>query len=427
MNKRIIKYEPLEYQKKFHESLKPKVYLSTGYGGGKTYALCMKTIAMMSINRGCRGGIVVPSYKMYKRDVMPTLEEICDDNRIKFKPNRTDFKFTFPRFDFELYVMSADQPNSMKGPNLAFVGINEVTLLNKKSFDIAISRVRLKKAKLRQTFMSGTPEDFEWAYEYFIESPRDDTDLIFGDMRQNIHVADEYVNMLMESYDDKLIDRYVKGKFINIKEGQALYAFDRMRHVRNGISKSEHVDPRTGIRSASPVWVTIDFNVNPMTAVLWNRGGPGDRFTLRAYDEIWLPDSNTPALCRALREKLNPEEEDVTIYPDPTGNSRSTQSNKSDIQHLKDAGFTKIKMKGRIKSVRDCLNAANALLHKNMVEIGSQCKKFISDCEQTVLKGSDLDKSNPMRTHMVDGFKNMADYEFPVLKSYTKYREQRVR
>ena len=28
--------------------------------------------------------------------------------------------------------------------------------------------------------MSGTPEGFNWSYDYFVEDPRQDTDLIFG-------------------------------------------------------------------------------------------------------------------------------------------------------------------------------------------------------------------------------------------------------
>ena len=249
-------------------------------------------------------------------------------------------------------------------------------------------------------------------------------------MRENTHVAEDYAQRLMESYDKLMVARYVRGEFISIKAGRALHAFSRMRHVKKNIEKHIHVDPRSGHETASPVWVTMDFNVDPMTAVLWNRGTPYDKFFLRAYDEIWLPDSNTPAMLKELTSRLN-RDDDVTIYPDPTGNSRSTSAMKSDIQHIKDGGFYKgfykVKMKRRIMSVRDCLNAANGLLDKNKVQVSYRCKKFISDCEQTIMKGSELDKSKPNRTHMVDGYKNMADYEFPVVPSYTKYRTQRMR
>ncbi len=53
-----------------------------------------------------------------------------------------------------------------------------------------------------------------------------------------------------------------------------------------------------------------------------------------------------------------------------------------------------------------------------MFDVHPRCKNFIADAEQCILKsgGLEIDKSNSARSHWLDGFKQMIDYEFPVIK-----------
>ncbi len=410
-----IAYNPLPFQEKFHNSTKEKVYLSAGFGAGKTYALSMKLFALMDANRGLPGGLLCPDLKMYKKDVLPTIRDICAANGIRYKYNKTDSIFFFPATGSTIYVFHAgDEGRSIRGPNLAFMLINEVTLVSKEAFESALSRVRLKHAKLLQVAMSGTPEGFNWAYEYFIENPREDTDLIYGDSRANVHVSNSYVTMLETSYDDLMRQQYVEGKFINLKGKRCAYAFDRIKHTAPDIERLDDF----------PVWVSLDFNVAPMAATLWNRvpfgvNYHGDQdFTheLRAFDEICLESSNTYELCDVLKDRLGGTE-NVIIYPDPAGVARSTKSkNLSDIDILRMNGFKHIKYKPQI-SVRNSMNALNSMLQRDMIVMNSKkCRNAIADMEQCVFKDDcfEMDKSNPKRTHWLDGIKNMVDYEFPV-------------
>ncbi|MEK6706396.1 MAG: hypothetical protein AABZ06_11475 [Bdellovibrionota bacterium] len=128
--------------------------------------------------------------------------------------------------------------------------INEVTLISKAAFDAALARVRLKSAALRQIAMSGTPESFNWVYEYFVENPRDDTDLFFGDVRKNTHVAADYVPNLMASYDSVMVEQYVEGKFVNLTGKRAAYAFSRQIHTAPDVERIEH----------APILVSLDFS-----------------------------------------------------------------------------------------------------------------------------------------------------------------------
>lgn len=420
MVEQYIHYSPLPYQELFHSSDKFFDYLSAGYGAGKTYSLCMHAFKLMSDNPGLAGGLLAPTLKMFKRDVLPTFISICLENDIDYQYHKTDHYFTFPHTGTTLYVFHAeDDGQSIKGPNLAFMLINEVTLISKAAFDVALSRVRLKKAGRLQVAMSGTPEGFGWTYEYFIENPRADADVVFGDMRLNTHIAETYVKTLTETYDKNLVAQYVEGKFVNLVGNRAVYAFDR----KNGI-----LDPAVEKLPDHTIWVSMDFNVDPMSAVLWNRLGPNHKELLTAFDEIHLPNSNTPQFVKVLKEKVNPLEHDVVIFPDPAGNHRDTRGVLSDIDILRQAGFKDIRFKSRIASIRDCLNASNKLIEDKKIRINPKCKNFIADLEQCTMKPStnEIDKSNSKRSHWLDGFKDMIDYEFPVRKPVLP-RVERIR
>jgi len=241
--------------------------------------------------------------------------------------------------------------------------------------------------------------------------------MIFGDMRLNTHVAEDYAKRLSDSYDDILAQQFIEGKFVNTNGNQAAYKFNRTKNV-------DKVERDLDL----PVWVSIDFNVAPMAATLWNRyPDKTDGPILRAFDEIAIINADTYLLSQTIKEKVGTE--NVVLFPDPAGNARSTKSQKTDIQILRDAGFDDIRFRSRIKSVKDCLTALNSFIGKNRLIVGDKCRQTILDLEQCSLKqgSSELDKSNPQRTHWLDGIKNMIEFEFPVTVGAGGWRNSQIR
>lgn len=417
--KRKISYVRLPHQRRFHDSIKDKVHMSGGWGSGKTYSLIMKMFQLMQENYGLPGGILVPSYKSYKRDFLPELKSICEENKIRTQYNKSDFIWTFPDTKSTVYVFhSTPDGDGIKGPNLAWFVANELNLCDKMAYLACLGRIRLKEAKLPQMASSGAPEGFDWCYEYFLDEARKDSDVIFASSRDNPHLSEAYVRMLESSYDPLMVKQYVDGIPVNLNNTACLYSFNRKKHVADVPRLNEF-----------PIWVSLDFNVTPMAATLYNRvpfarinrtGYESYTHQLRAFDEICIQSSNTEELCQVLKEKIRlPNGEipynDVTIYPDPAGASRSTKSNLTDIEILRENGFRNVKYKTKI-NVRNCLNAANAFVSRDMLTVDKKCRNFIKDAEQCVFRKGvfEIDKSDLLRTHWLDGFKNMIDYEFPV-------------
>ena len=381
--------------------------LVAGYAAGKTDWLCHKLLRLASQNYGLPGGILCPDIKMFKRDVWPTFEAIKQRNKLRIHYERMDGYINIPETRSRIWIFhDQDKGESIRGPNLAYFGINEATLISQEGFEAAVGRVRLQEAKVAQIAWSGTPEGFNYIYRQFIEKPRTDSLVVFGKTRDNPHLHPSFIKRLQETYDPILLEAYLEGKFVNFTGNQAAYSFDRAKHVKP-ITRD----------LAAPLWVSMDFNVNPMSAVIWQRVPiQTTGVHLQAIDEICLQSSDTYEMARVIKDKWGTA---LTIFPDPAGNARSTKSRgHTDISILQSEGFKDIRFKRRIQSVRDCLNALNSMLAKNQIAIDHKCKNFIADLEQCTLKsgGLDIDKSDPARTHWLDGAKNMVEYEFPCVR-----------
>ena len=100
----------------------------------------------------------------------------------------------------------------------------------------------------------------------------------------------------------------------------------------------------------------------------------------------------------------------------------------SDFDILVEKGFKRANIKYKLSlSVKDCLNALNNLFAKNLIVIDEQCTETIMDLERCTLKGNafEIDKTDPKRTHWLDGAKNMADYLYPIRR--TSFRQEKIR
>ncbi len=161
--------------------------------------------------------------------------------------------------------------------------------------------------------------------------------------------------MLKSQYDEKLIKQYMKGQFVNINQTQAYYAFDR--------------DEVTGdySRQANNILVGIDFNVDPLCAVI----GEKVKDELVIFDELYLKNSNTFRLTEILKDRYKV----LTAFPDMTGRARKTSAANSDIQILRKAGIT---INGiRNPRVKNRVQAVNNLISKGRLKIDKSCKYLI--------------------------------------------------
>jgi Terminase RNaseH-like domain len=141
------------------------------------------------------------------------------------------------------------------------------------------------------------------------------------------------------------------------------------------------------------------------------------------------------AMAEAVQELLaqyQPAPLNVYVYGDATGAQRKTSATRTDWQIVKDffgRYADRFKVQFRVLSsnppVKDRINCVNALLQNHAGQhrllVDPKCKELIKDLEQTCWKSdphgnqlTDLDKSDPMRTHASDATGYLIALEFPM-------------
>ena len=398
-----FRYKKNPHQKEFHSDVLSKyLHLSSGFGGGKTFAIVMKMFQLSWLNRNIAGGLVCPSFADYKRDVLPTIEGILDEHRIKYEHHKTEHWFRFPWSKGKVWVTSAEK--SLRGPNWGWAVINEVTLIDQVRYREVIGRVRIKNTPHPQVASSGTPEGIgHWLHEMFIEEETklDRSRIIYGDTRDNQdNLAPDYIQSLEESYDSIMLDAYLRGLFVTMTGDRFYYYYDPNRNDDRTIKENKSLQVHIG----------IDFNVDPMTATVWHYDGQ----TIRAFDEIILHNADTQKLADAMLSRGYTPDRSV-LYPDPSGNARSTKG-QPDIQILKNNGYQNIRVRSSHPSFRQRQLSVNNLLEKRVITLHpDKCPTLKKDLIAVELDKVTLGKvkENKKLTHASDGLDYMCDILFP--------------
>ena len=198
----------------------------------------------------------------------------------------------------------------------------------------------------------------------------------------NVENIDEEYISLLESMPEDQRKRFLEGEYLDISDGQAYYAFRVADHVKPvKVQNSTH-------------YVGMDFNVDPMTAVIFQVVNN----QIQVFDEVFLNNSDTP---RMINELLTRGHKGLEVIPDSTSKNRKT-SGKSDFDLLKDAGY-KVHW-AHNPLVYDRVVNVNLLFTNNEIIIDPKCKKLINDLERVVWKDNQLDQkgANKMLTHISD-------------------------
>lgn len=377
------------------------IALVMGYGGGKTFLQGKFSIAMARHNPRSPYMVVSPSYKIAKRTIIPTIEELLEGRKLRYRFNKSDHEFKIAGGG-TIWIGSGDEPKSLKGPNLCGAGIDEPFIQEIAVFEQMLARVRCPKARVRKIFMTGTPEDLNWGYDICKgdDKHKYDLELIQASTRCNLALPADYVKTLESGYDEKMADAYVDGKFVNMSTGRIYYGFNRERNVKS-----------LPFPANTPSELGQDFNVDPMASCLfWTKGDH-----MHIYKEMEYVNSNTEqAIDNAVAHADKAGGKLTTCYPDPSGKSRKTSApaGQTDFTIIKEAGV-RVKARAKAPRIRDRRNAFNKKLADGTLTVAPECKRMIKYLEQ--LSHEKLKQQDEM-THLTDAAGYPVEYKFPIRK-----------
>ncbi len=366
-----------------------------GYGCGKSYIAALRAIYLSYINSPHPGMLVSPTFPIAKKTLIPHLKDIMTRAGLKWHHNKTDNEFYINNWEGKFWVASADNPDSLRGPNLAWAGLDEPFITKKDAFEQMLARIRV--GDHRELFLTGTPESLNWGYDIAMnDDNRYDIGVVKGKTKNNPYLPESYYEMLTAAYNDEMVKAYLNGEFVNLNQGR-VYEFDREVNTL-------HIDTH-----GWQIGAGIDFNVDYMSAVIFAYSSNHLHF----FDEIRQANSNSFNLSSTLALK----HPGINIYPDATGAARKSSSTKSDHSIFKEDGF-RIKSGFTNPRVMDRVNAVNKGLRNKYITVEpGTCPYLVKDLERNVWVSGDIDKkSDPSLTHAGDAAGYAVYNLFPVLK-----------
>ena len=367
---------------------------------GKTI-LSLMYLLKDPFQQGERRWFITPTYKQGKMIVFPILRQMFS-GFAGAKLNETEMSVIFDN-GAELSVKGADNENALRGVELTKCVMDEMAYIKPHVWEEIVYPM-LATTKGTVLFI-GTPNGYDMMYDLYSrgQSEPDWKSWQFKTIDGGFVPADE-IARARRTMDGVRFRQEFEASF-ETSGNRAAWNFDRNLHVK----KAKEL--------ATYKWWGCDFNVDYMTAVLACQFSDG---TIHYYDEIRLKNSNTEEMAR----KMKAIEPKVETYPAPSGSARSTTSNKSDHQILRDFDFI-IRAKKAHPSHIDRLNALNRKLldadGNVTMTIDPKCVYLIKDLEQVQRdKKGGIDKSQIELTHSLDACSYAISYKFPVVSKATR-------
>lgn len=291
-------YKPHALQEEFHNAEdKFKAFIG-GVGSGKTYAGCFEAIKTMLQYPNSMGMVTAPTYKMLKDATIKTFFEILPRELVS-EYKLVDNKLRLVNGS-ECLFRSADDPETLRGPNAGWWFGDEAAMYSKKVWDIMIGRLRREPSK---AWITSTPKGFTWIHEKFVKKKLPNYKIIYCATTLNPYLPKDYVQSLKDSYSGIFAKQEIEGLFV-AHEGLVYEKFNREINVG-----------RFKTKEFKEVVAGIDWGyTNPMVLLVVGFDSDDRAYIIEEFYQRKVLLEDFSIICKDMQEKYNIDR----FYADPS-------------------------------------------------------------------------------------------------------------
>jgi hypothetical protein len=300
-------------------------------------------------------------------------------------------------------IIKVHGPQSLRGTGLDFAVMDECAYMPAELWPEVV-RPMLADREGR-ALLSSTPRGFNHFCDLFHEAQsRSDSAAFRYPTAQGGYVSANELALLRSTMDSKLYAQEIEASF-ELQSGRVYHAFSRDLNVTD-----------VPFIPGFTLLVGMDFNVDPMTAVVAQKVGE----QCHVSAEIVLPNSNTFEMMQELLRRY-PGGWGV-VHPDPSGAARKTSAAVGQTDHaiIRQAGWEVYPLKPY--PIVDRINCVNAMFENANGErrllIDRNCKHLIRALEGLTFKAETRlpDKSSGF-DHLCDALGYLVVAVFPMVKN----------
>lgn len=414
---KLIRYQPLASQARFHRSRARFKGFSGPIGSGKSQALCQEALRLAFVNGGSVGLLGAPTYPMLRDATQRALLGVLGENEIPFVHHRSESTIEFPQNGSKVLLRSLDDFERLRGTNLAWFGVDELTYCKEEAWLRLEGRLREPKAVRHCGFAVWTPKGRDWVYRRFVDDGNPEYTVTFARPRENKYILEtdpEFYDRLQRTYSDAFYRQEVLGEYLVTDNRRVYPGFSRKIH-----EQAAELDPER------PLLWALDFNVSPFCSVVCQRYGDD----LYVVDELVLERGTSTEMAELMNRRYGQgagtgKPLSLVIHGDASGSSMQTNGpdNYAQILACLNGGrWAQVQTRVARKNppVLERLHLVNSLLTpahgKPRLFVDPRCQSLMLDFERLRFHedGVRVDKeSDAKRSHSSDALGYLIWEEF---------------
>jgi phage terminase large subunit-like protein len=210
-----ITFKLYRKQKQFLDRTALFIGFTGGRGSGKSTIGAYKFLRQMQSGR--RYMIGVPSYGKWSDSTEPVWKDVC--NRLGIRWTWTDKQhkiFAIPHAGVEVYVRSADDPDSFRGPNLSGIWLDEAAMMCEAAWQTCLPCLR-EGETVGWCHATFTPQGrLHWTFAAF-GSGKPDTCLVQASTRENPFLPPGFYETMKAQLPPLLVQQELDGLFVDLQ------------------------------------------------------------------------------------------------------------------------------------------------------------------------------------------------------------------
>lgn len=310
----------------------PKYILyAGGVGSGKTLIGCITVLAWALMHPG--DYLISRQFSPELADTtLRTFKDICPKELLheeRIADRIVKIKSQGGKLSTILF-RQLEEPDKLRSLNLSGFYIDESSQVSEAAFLLLQSRLRGNG--LRKGILTTNPNGHDWQYTWFVkkdglkEEVKDKFKCIQASSKENTHLPEDYVPMMMATWSPERIQRDIEGSF-DAFEGMVYHEFRRDKHV-----VQPFVIPKEWTRI-----IGIDHGYRNPSCWLWGAVDYDDNVYIyrEFYEREWLieeickgnPKVNKPGVIQLMKN-----ESIMTAVIDPSTMAERKGPGTSDYQ-----------------------------------------------------------------------------------------------
>jgi len=390
----------------------PFPLIKGGLGSGKTRGGTLRAVLMALQDKDANFGYYMPSYDLLELRAKPGIMEDLELCGVPYKELKARNKISIENHG-DIIFRSYDRPERIVAYEVAHSVVDELDTIPKDKAEFVWRKISERNRQKTQYMINNniknsigcvtTPDNGVngFVYHKWEKLKQDGYFTYTARTYDNPFLPEDYIEQIKSNYDPILAELYLNGEYVSLSQNKVYHFFDRKKHHTDRvITDNDHI-----------LHIGVDFNIGGTTATIFILEDKP-----RAVKELVAHD--TMDLCNIIASKYPKKK--INIYPDASGKKNTTNATRSDIQILKDAGFT-IYANNTNPPVRDRINSVNALFSHNKIEINTnECPEltFALESQGYDDRGEpEKFKDHPSIDDYNDNFGYFCAYRYPVVRS----------